>query len=222
MAEHVLIVEDDAKIAALLTDYLQNSGFETTTLGRGDQVEAAVRASAFDLILLDLGLPGLNGLEVFKRVRAFSDIPVSMLTARVDEIDRLLGLELGADDYICKPFSPREVVARVKALLRRAGRRDPGSAGGLVLDAAGCKATVRGVDLNLTAVEFHLLRILHDHPGQVFTRGQLMDGMYGDFRVVSERTVDSHVKKLRQKIALALPQADVVRSVYGMGYKYEP
>jgi two-component system response regulator BaeR len=144
-----------------------------------------------------------------------------MVTARVDEIDRLLGLELGADDYICKPFSPREVVARVKAVLRRAKRSETSSETRLELDESGYKASLAGKDLGLTAVEFELIKVLASHPGRIYTREQLMDLMYRDQRVVSDRTVDSHVKKIRKKIAAVLPDREIVHSVYGVGYKYE-
>jgi two-component system response regulator BaeR len=143
------------------------------------------------------------------------------VTARVEEIDRLLGLELGADDYICKPFSPREVVARVKAVLRRAKRKDVPAAPGLVLDDAGLQASLEGRDLGLTAVEFQLLKVLAARPGRIYSRDQLMDAMYRDERVVSDRTVDSHVKKLRKKIGDVVPDRELIHSVYGVGYKYE-
>jgi two-component system response regulator BaeR len=144
-----------------------------------------------------------------------------MVTARVEEIDRLRGLELGADDYICKPFSPREVVARVKAILRRVKRGGRPPETGLRLDAEGHRATIGGRDLNLTAVEFQLFKVLVDHPGRIYTRDQLMDAMYRDERVVADRTVDSHIKKIRRKIAAVLPDREIVHSVYGLGYKYE-
>ena len=222
MADRILIVEDEAKLAGLLRDYLVQEGFDVSVLDRGDQVEDWVRARGTDLILLDLMLPGKNGLEVCKALRA-SGAPISiiMVTARVDEIDRLLGLELGADDYICKPFSPREVVARVKAVLRRVKRGDTPPESGLTLDESGYKATLGGRDLGLTAVEFELLKVLAAHPGRIYTREQLMDLMYRDQRVVSDRTVDSHVKKIRRKIAAVLPERELVHSVYGLGYKYE-
>lgn len=220
MAERILIVEDEPKIAALLGDYLVQNGFEAVHLNRGDAVEDWVRKHSVDLLLLDLMLPGRDGLDVCKRVRAFSAVPIIIVTARVEEIDRLLGLELGADDYVCKPFSPREVVARVKAVLRRA-KGAAGSEPGLTLDQAGYRASVDGRDLGLTAVEFQLLRLLVNQPGRIFSRGQLMDAMYADHRVVSERTVDSHVKKLRRKIAAMLPEREIIHSVYGVGYKYE-
>jgi two-component system, OmpR family, response regulator BaeR len=143
------------------------------------------------------------------------------VTARVDEIDRLLGLELGADDYICKPFSPREVVARVKAVLRRLKRSGAPQETGLTLDESGYKAALAGKDLGLTAVEFELLKVLASHPGRIYTREQLMDLMYRDQRVVSDRTVDSHVKKIRKKIEAVMPEREIVHSVYGLGYKYE-
>jgi len=220
MAERILIVEDEPKIAEILRDYLVREGYETSHLDRGDLVEDWVRDNRTDVVLLDLMLPGKNGLEVCKGLRSFSDSAIIMVTARVEEIDRLLGLELGADDYICKPFSPREVVARVKAVLRR-GKRQAAADPGLVLDEAGYKACLRGKDLGLTAVEFQLLKVLVAQPGRIFSRDQLMDAMYRDERVVSDRTVDSHVKKLRKKIADVLPDREIIHSVYSVGYKYE-
>lgn len=221
MPDRILIVEDEEKLAGLLRDYLAQEGFEVAVLHRGDEVEAWVRAHGTDLVLLDLMLPGKNGLDVCKALRAAADVSIIMVTARVDEIDRLLGLELGADDYICKPFSPREVVARVKAVLRRVKRTDAAQEGGLTLDEAGYKATLAGRDLALTAVELELLKVLVAHPGRIYTREQLMDLMYRDQRVVSDRTVDSHVKKIRKKISDVLPDREIVHSVYGIGYKYE-
>ena len=222
MAERILIVEDEQKLAKLLGDYLAQEGFEVALLHRGDEVEAWMRANRADLVLLDLMLPGKSGLDVCKSIRASSDLPIIMVTARVDEIDRLLGLELGADDYICKPFSPREVVARVKAVLRRAKRGgDTPAKGGLVLDEAGFRAEIGGKDLGLTAVEFELLKVLAAHPGRIYTRDRLMDAMYRDERVVSDRTVDSHIKKIRRKIADTVPDREIIHSVYGLGYKYE-
>jgi two-component system response regulator BaeR len=217
----ILIVEDEEKLAALLRDYLAQEGFDVHMLHRGDQVEDWVRTNGADLVLLDLMLPGKNGLDVCKGLRSFADVSIIMVTARVDEIDRLLGLELGADDYICKPFSPREVVARVKAVLRRAKRGEAHDDSGLTLDDSGYKATLAGKDLGLTAVEFELLKVLVSHPGRIYTREQLMDLMYRDQRVVSDRTVDSHVKKIRKKIAAVVSDREIVHSVYGLGYKSE-
>ncbi|TQV72683.1 response regulator [Exilibacterium tricleocarpae] len=220
MHHPILIVEDEPKIAALLGDYLHNAGFETTHLDRGDQVEDWLAQHTPALILLDIMLPGKDGLELCKSIRRRRDTPIIMVTARVEEIDRLLGLELGADDYICKPFSPREVVARVKTVLRRL---QPGTAPAddLSLDEAGYRATIKGRQLDLTAVEFKLLKMLADQPGRIFSRSQLMDTMYTDHRIVSDRTVDSHIKKLRKKIAERVPERELIHSVYGVGYKYE-
>jgi two-component system response regulator BaeR len=225
MPERILIVEDEDKIADILRDYLVQHGYETHRLMRGDEVEPWMRAHGADLVLLDLMLPGKNGLDVCKALRTgpnATSAAIVMVTARVEEIDRLLGLELGADDYICKPFSPREVVARVKAVLRRArGGAGPHDSG-LVLDDAGWRASLDGRDLGLTAVEFQLLKVLVAQPGRIFSRDQLMDAMYRDERVVSDRTVDSHIKKLRKKIAEAAPARELIHSVYGVGYKFEP
>ncbi len=221
MPERLLIVEDEQKLAELLRDYLRQEGFEVDMLHRGDEVEEWVRTHRIDLVLLDLMLPGKSGLEVCKALRARSDVSIIMVTARVDEIDRLLGLELGADDYICKPFSPREVVARVKAVLRRAKRTDAPAPSALVLKDESMRAEMGGKDLGLTAVEFQLLKVLASHPGRIYSRDQLMDAMYRDERIVSDRTVDSHVKKIRRKIADVVPDREIIHSVYGLGYKYE-
>lgn len=223
MAERLLVVEDEVKLAGLLRDYLAQEGYEVSMLHRGDQVEDWMREHGADLVLLDLMLPGKGGLDVCKALRvSHPDLAIIMVTARVDEIDRLLGLELGADDYICKPFSPREVVARVKAVLRR-GKRVAALSHeeGLVMDDGGYKASVNGRDLGLTAVEYQLLKVLVSQPGRIYSRDQLMDAMYRDERVVSDRTVDSHVKKIRKKISDVLPDREVIHSVYGVGYKYE-
>jgi two-component system, OmpR family, response regulator BaeR len=223
MAERVLVVEDEAKLAALLRDYLAKEGYDVAVLHRGDEVEAWMRGHKAELVLLDLMLPGKSGLDVCKALRAqHHDVGIIMVTARVEEIDRLLGLELGADDYVCKPFSPREVVARVKAVLRR---RRPAAAGpketGLVLDDAGYKASIDGRSLDLTTVEYQLLKVLASQPGRIFSRQQLMDAMYRDERVVSDRTVDSHIKKIRRKIAAVAPDREVIHSLYGAGYKFD-
>jgi two-component system response regulator BaeR len=172
-------------------------------------------------MLLDLMLPGKDGLSICREVRAFSALPIIMLTARVEEIDRLLGLELGADDYICKPFSPREVVARVKTVLRRVSAPGGQIASPIMLDAEAFAAMIAGKPLGLTPVEFRLLSTLAAHPGRVFSRNQLMDILYVDHRIVSDRTVDSHVKNLRRKIVEAGGRDDWVQSIYGMGYKIE-
>lgn len=222
MTERILIVEDEDKIADVLRDYLVREGYETHRLTRGDEVEDWVRRFGVDLVLLDLMLPGKGGLEVCKGLRGFSRAAIVMVTARVEEIDRLLGLELGADDYICKPFSPREVVARVKAVLRRGREPLAGSASrGIVLDLATRHASLDNRPLALTAVEFGLLQVLVSQPGRIFSRDQLMDAMYRDERIVADRTVDSHVKKLRRKISQVSPGRELIQSVYGVGYRYQ-
>jgi two-component system, OmpR family, response regulator BaeR len=217
----IMIVEDEEKLASLLGDYLRQSGFETLWIPDGTRVLPQVRERLPDLILLDLMLPGRDGLEICKEIRSFSQVPIIMITARVEEIDRLLGLELGADDYICKPFSPREVVARVKTVLRRSGEHQAPAAGELTLDAEKFRALLKGRDLDLTAVEFKLLHFLYQNPGRIYSRGQLMDRIYSDQRIVSDRTIDSHIKKLRKKIAAVAPDEELIHSIYGVGYKYE-
>lgn len=221
MSGNILVVEDEPKLANLLVDYLKASGFEPSCLANGSEVVPWVREHSPDLILLDLMLPGRDGMEVCKDIRTFSRVPIIMVTARVEEIDRLLGLELGADDYICKPFSPREVVARVKAVLRRTGDGQRIQTQGLVLDGDRFRAALHGHDLGLTAVEFKLLQFLATSPGRIYNRQQLMDRIYPDQRSVSDRTIDSHVKKLRRKIEASDPDAKLIHSVYGVGYKFE-
>lgn len=218
----ILVVEDEPKIAELLADYLRAAGHAPRIVGHGNEVIPAVRARMPDVILLDLMLPGRDGIDICRELRSFSNVPVIMITARVEEVDRLLGLELGADDYICKPFSPREVVARVKALLRRlqAGAA-PAGAPGLVIDPDRFEATLDGERLDLTAVEFRLLQTLAATPGRVYSRDQLMERIYSDHRVVGDRTVDSHVKNLRRKLAAVRPGAELIQSVYGVGYRFE-
>ncbi len=222
MGELILIVEDEDKLACLMSDYLEKDGFKTVCLGNGAVVTDWVREHKPVLVLLDLMLPGKGGFDICKEIRSFSSLPVIMTTARVEEIDRLLGLELGADDYICKPFSPREVVARVKAVLRRAGGGMHLQIKGLELDESRYAALLDGHNLGLTAVEFKLLRFLAANPGRIYGRQQLMDHIYPDERVVADRTIDSHIKKLRKKISVARPDQELICSVYGVGYKFDP
>lgn len=225
---YILIVEDEPKLAALLKDYLQRAGYDTAVLHDGTQVLPSVQARLPDLILLDLMLPGMSGLEICRALRRVSDVPIMMVTARVEEIDRLLGLEVGADDYLCKPFSPREVVARVGAILRRAGQwqgispSNPAatSRAMLVVDAARHEIHLAGHLLDLTPVEFRLLNTLQAQPGRVFSREQLMNCVYEDYRVVTDRTVDSHIKNLRRKLEQACPHHEMIQSIYGVGYKF--
>jgi two-component system, OmpR family, response regulator BaeR len=217
---HILIVEDDLKIAALLADYLEAAGWQTTRIVDGALALEYLRANRVDLILLDLMLPGLDGIEVCTKVREFCTTPIIMLTARIDEIDRLLGLEKGADDYVCKPFSPREVVARVRVHLRRAGGAQA-SAPLLAVERSAMRVLHAGVALPLTPVEFRILAELIDHPGRIYSRQQLLDLAHEDQRDINDRTVDSHVKNIRRKLAVSPVVADCLQSVYGVGYRFE-
>jgi len=220
----VLVVEDDPKIAALLVDYLKANAYAAEHIANGSEVVPRVQAQAPAAIILDLMLPGMDGMDVCKALRRFSSVPILMLTARVEEIDRLLGLELGADDYVCKPFSPREVIARVKALVRRAEGRVAGEslAGGFIVDDATRRVRLGERALPLTPVEFRLLKVLISQPGRVFSRDQLLDTIHEDFRDVSDRAVDSHIKNIRRKIDALVPDLDCIQSVYGVGYRFEP
>jgi two-component system, OmpR family, response regulator BaeR len=222
----ILIVEDEPKLAALLEDYLKAEGYATRILADGREVVPYVRAHAPALVLLDLMLPGRGGLDICRELRTFSALPIMILTARVDEIDRLLGLELGADDYVCKPFSPREVVARVKGILRRVeGMSIPAQAQApspFVVDAQRHVAQLDGKSLNLTPIELRLLALLQSTPGRIYPRDQLLRRLYDDHRVVTDRTVDSHVKNLRRKLQTIRPEHDFIRSIYGVGYRFEP
>ena len=216
----ILIVEDEPKLASLVADYLKAAGYEAHCIENGLEVIPWAKSNQPDLIVLDLMLPGRGGLEICKELRTFSDMPVIMVTARVEEVDRLIGLESGADDYLCKPFSVRELVARVKALLRRP-RVSAATAAGLVIDEASHEVSLDGKDIELTPVEFRLLAALAAAPGRVFSRDGLLEKLYADHRVVTDRTVDAHVKNLRRKLEEIRPGADLVRSIYGVGYKLE-
>ncbi|MEW6658750.1 MAG: response regulator [Thermodesulfobacteriota bacterium] len=221
----ILVAEDEIKIAEILQDYLVKAGYRVSCLARGDQVVPYVKKAQPCLILLDLMLPGLDGMEVCREVRKFSGVPIIMITARVEEIDRLLGLELGADDYICKPFSPREVVARVKAVLRRV-YAPPGDktlvVGEVSLFPETHQALVGGRELKLTPCEYNLLKTLMSHPNRIFSRNELINIVQGyDFEGY-ERTIDSHIKNLRKKLAEHLPGPGVISTIYGVGYKFNP
>lgn len=219
--QQILIVEDEPPLAQLLEDYLEQSGYQTEVIRDGSEVIRSIRGNEPDLVLLDVMLPNVDGMTICKEIREFSEVPVIMVTARFEETDRLRGLELGADDYVCKPFSPREVVARVKAVLKRSVDGPKKIPPTLNIDESRFKAELHGIDLDLTAVEFQLLKILASDPGRIYSRSQLMDQIYNDHRIVSDRTIDSHIKKLRKKIATASPDEDLIYSVYGVGYKFE-
>lgn len=218
----ILVVEDEIKIAQLLHDYMAQAQFNVTILHDGAAVIEELQSQTYDMVLLDLMLPVKDGLTLCKEIRVFSNIPIIMITARVEEIDRLIGLELGADDYICKPFSPREVVARVKATLRRYKSSDTETIKKpIFLNEEKYQATVYGQAVELTAIEFNLLKVLSKEPGRIYSRAQLINQVYNDHRVVSERTIDSHIKKLRKKINCLNADSEIVQSVYSVGYKVE-
>lgn len=215
----ILIVEDEPKLAQILVQYLVREGYESHWCSRGDEARDWLADHSPALILLDLMLPEVDGLTLCRELRQRSSVPIIMTTARVEEIDRLLGLELGADDYISKPYSPREVVARVKAVLRRAGPTPVPEQE--ELSRQGNRVSLGKQSTEITAVEMRLLETLMQHPGRIYSRDQLMDAIYPDRRLVSDRTIDSHVKNLRRKLQTLAPEKEFVRSVYGAGYKYE-
>ena len=219
MKQTILIVEDTPDLAQLLNDYMLLAGFQPHCLYEGSAVVDWVRTNAPGLILLDLMLPGKDGLEICREIRKFSRVPIIIVTARIEEQARLAGLDIGADDYICKPFSPREVVARVNAVLRRVVESVP-TKGTVQLESDKYQAKINGKILTLTVVEFHLLAILAGEPGRVFSRNQLIDRIYNDERVVSDRTIDSHIKKLRKKIN-EVHDRELIYSVYSAGYKFQ-
>lgn len=223
MNELILVVDDEAKIVKLARDYLERNGFRVDSAGDGTTALAAARRDRPDLIVLDLNLPGMDGLDVCRALRRESNVPIIMLTARVEEMDRLIGLELGADDYISKPFSPRELVARVRAVLRRVQSSDAPDlvlrAGDLEIDEAGRQVTRGGAAVELTRIEFNLLAILARHPGQVLSREQLMDRLYGVSHDGYDRSIDAHVKNLRRKLEPDPSEPRYIVTVYGIGYK---
>ena len=221
MTQTILIVEDEPRLRGLLADYLKAASFAVREHGDGRGVVERVLSERPDLVLLDLMLPGADGLDICRTLRATASVPIIITSARVDEIDRLLGLELGADDYICKPYSPREVVARVKAVLRRGAAPTSAARGPLTIDADALRVRAAGREVELTRVELALLQTLYSAPGRIFSRELLMGRMYDDHRIVSDRTIDSHVKKLRRKLQGLLPGRELIHSVYGAGYRYE-
>lgn len=225
---HVLIVEDEEKIAQILVEFFALEGFETKVIASGDKVIDAVMQQPPLAIILDRMLPGVDGLTLCKQIRRFSQVPILLLTARVDEIDRLIGLEAGADDYVCKPFSPREVVARVQTILRRVTQQPNELDKGNILtfehiqmDIDKFHCTCHDIAVDLTPVEFRLLATIMSKPGVVYSREQLMSSGYQDGRVVSNRTIDSHMKNLRHKLTVKGYQCPI-QAVYGVGYKLAP
>jgi two-component system alkaline phosphatase synthesis response regulator PhoP len=224
MNELILVVDDEFKIVKLAQDYLERGGFRVLAAGDGKTALAAARHERPDLIVLDLNLPGMDGLDVCRMLRRESEVPIIMLTARVDEVDRLIGLELGADDYISKPFSPRELVARVRTVLRRVrgGVHQPGviRAGDLEIDLRGYRVARAGQPIRLSRTEFNLLAVLAQHPGQTFTRAQLLDRIHGIAYEGFDRSIDAHVKNLRRKLEVDPSEPNYVFTVYGIGYRF--
>ena len=224
MTAPILIVEDEVKIATLLQDYCHQAGYETQLIHNGKEALNWLQNNQAQLILLDLMLPEVDGITICNAVRQKSEIPIIMVTAKVEEIDRLIGLELGADDYICKPFSPREVMARIKTILRRTQLSQmppPSNSDEIRLDEDMYTVNYKQIHISLTAIEFKLLQSLYINSGKILSRDQLMTHSYADQRIVSDRTIDSHVKKLRQKLAQFELEEELIQSVYGVGYRFQ-
>jgi two-component system alkaline phosphatase synthesis response regulator PhoP len=224
MNELILVVDDEPQIARLARDYLEKAGFRVVTAGDGSNALIVNRQERPDLVVLDLNLPGMDGLDVCRTIRRDSDVPIIMLTARVEETDRLIGLELGADDYISKPFSPRELVARVRAVLRRGQggvtQRGRIQAADLEIDLKGHRVTIAGEPVQLSRTEFNLLAALAQSPGQTFTRAQLLNRLHGVAYDGYDRSVDAHIKNLRRKIEADPSEPRYVLTVYGVGYRF--
>jgi DNA-binding response OmpR family regulator len=226
MVKTVLVVDDEPKIVDVVREYLEHAGFAVRTAGDGPAALERARALAPDLVVLDLGLPGLDGLDVARQLRRSSRVPLIILTARGDEVDRIIGLEIGADDYLVKPFSPRELVARVRAVLRRvderevAGGDEPIVRGDVVVDPARRRVTVGGRPVDLTPTEFDLLAHLAHQPGRVFTRAQLLTAIHGVAVESYERAVDAHVKNLRRKLEPDPRHPRYVLTAHGIGYRF--
>jgi two-component system alkaline phosphatase synthesis response regulator PhoP len=220
---HVLVVDDEPAIVEIVRDYLADAGFRVSTAASGDEALRQVRSIIPDLVVLDLGLPGVDGLDVAREIRRSSTVPIIMLTARADEADRVAGLELGADDYVVKPFSPRELLARVRAVLRRAHAEPAGhviTLDGLVLNETERSVVVDGAAVDLTATEFDLLARMAASPGRVFTRTQLLETIHGVVVESGERAIDAHIKNLRRKIEREPHRPRRVVTIHGVGYRF--
>jgi len=219
MTARILIVEDENELATIIADYAKAAGYDAEVIGNGRTALAAIERQTPDLIVLDLQLPGLDGLSVCKTVRRFSDVPIIMVTARVEEVDRLIGLEIGADDYVCKPFSPRELVARIKVILRRRRPDEPERL--LVIDESTHTIRLASQPLTLTASEYVLLATMAKRRGTIYSRAQLLDLVRHDNFDVGDRAIDTHIKNLRRKLSAVLPDVEIIHSVYGLGYRVE-
>lgn len=223
--QHILVIEDEVKIAELIEKYLYLEGFKTSLIHDGNCALDAVNELNPDLIILDIMLPGTNGIELCSKIRQYSDVPIIMLTARVEEIDHLIGFDVGADDYVTKPFKPKELMARVKAILKR--RRMPTNkpsiftAGNIIVDPSEYKVLVKNEELKLTINEFSLLKILIASPNKVFSRQDLLTMTQGKYFESYERSIDSHIKNLRKKLTQADPDSHYIESIYGVGYKFK-
>jgi two-component system, OmpR family, response regulator BaeR len=217
----VWVVEDDTKISALLIKYLEANGYESTAIYDGNSALRLVKEKAPDAIILDWMLPGIDGINLCREIRTFSDVPILMLTAKIDELDRLLGLDTGADDYVCKPFSPREVVARIRALLRRAEGTVKLTYKPWVIDDSSFRISWHGEWLPLTRIEFMMLRLLLSRPGRVFSRDHLLNSIHDSQKDISDRAVDTHIKNIRKKIQVVNSDAECIVSVYGVGYRFD-
>jgi two-component system response regulator BaeR len=220
MSEQILIVEDEIKLANLMSDFLTSHHYQTHLIHHGDEVLSWLESNKPNVILLDIMLPGQSGIELCKAIRKFSNVPIIMVSAKVEEIDRLLGLELGADDYICKPFSYAELVARVKAILRRVNTTKEPINNAMTLDESTYSVNYKNSSIELTNFEFQLFKPLYSNPNRIYSRDSLMDTMYADQRIVSHRTIDSHIKKLRKKLDEVTQTDSVIQSVYGVGYRF--
>jgi len=220
--QHILIVEDEDKIADLIRKYLKLEGYDSTIAHTGNEALSKFHSVSPDLVVLDIMLPDMDGLDICKNLRAFSNVPIIMLTARVEEVDRLMGFEVGADDYVCKPFIPRELVARIRAILNRvagsSGKKTL-TVGALTLDSSQHKVTVDSIEIKLTQNEFSLLKVMMSTPNRVYSRQELLTATQGQSIDIYERTIDTHIKNLRKKLNKAVPSANFIESIYGIGYK---
>jgi len=221
LSHKILVVEDDPKISDLLLNYLHANGYEGTAYYDGLKALQYVKEQTPDAIIMDWMLPGLDGIQLCKEIRGFSDVPILMLTARIDELDRLLGLDTGADDYVCKPFAPREVIARIRALLRRSEGKVKTNIKPWLIEEQSFRISWNGEWLPLTRIEFMMLRLLLSRPGRVFSRNQLLSSIHESQKDISDRAIDTHIKNLRKKLQTLDSQNECISSVYGLGYRFD-